>query len=102
MKHLKRMRVLLVLALCLSMFVAGSVVTASADDTVNSNLAETYSFADLPYHTGYSEFGYYEAGYTSYTLKATTGGNFFDASATNYNLQSFEEYHHLLHHQMHP
>ena len=33
-------------------FVAGGVVTASAGDAKNSNLAETYSFGDIPYHTG--------------------------------------------------
>ena len=86
MKHLKRIRVLLVLVLCLSMFVAGGVVTASAGDAKNSNLAETYSFGDIPYHTGYSEFGYYEAGYTSYTLKA----GLFNANAENYNLKAFD------------
>ena len=86
MKHLKRMRVLLVLALCLSMFVAGGVVTASAGDAESSNLYESYSFGDLPYHTGYSEFGYYEAGYTSYTLKA----GLFDVNAENYNLKAFD------------
>ena len=90
MKKLSGIKALIAVVLCACTFLSNGAMITFAADATNSNIAETYVFGDLPYHTGYSEFGYYEAGYTSYTLKATTGGNFFDASATNYNLQSFD------------
>ena len=83
MKQSKRINVLLALVLSLCMFLANGAIVTFAN---NSNIAQTYSFGDLPYHTGYSNFGYYNAGYTEYTMKA---GVFFKDMG-NYNLKPFD------------
>ena len=86
MKQSKRINVLLALVLSLCMFLANGAIVTFADNTNNSNIAQTYSFVDLPYHTGYSNFGYYNAGYVDYTLKV----GHLNAESTNYGLSSFD------------
>ncbi len=47
---------------------------------------QTYNVKDLPYHTWYSEFGYYNAGNVQYVMKAGQ----FNAAAENYGLTAFD------------
>lgn len=86
MKSQKRIGLLLALVICFCAVIGGGVSAAFADDAQNSALTETYSFVDLPYRTGYSNFGYYKDGYTDYTLKV----GLFDTTAENYNLKPFD------------
>ena len=84
MKKLSRIKALLAMLLCVCTLLSVGTVTAFADDASNSS--QTYSFNDLPYHTGYSNFGYFNAGHVDYTLKVGQ----FDASKENFNLKAFD------------
>ena len=86
MKKLSGIKAFLAIVLCACMFLSNGAMITFADDATNSNISETYSFVDLPYHTGYSEFGFYDAGYTEYTLKI----GLFDATKTDFNLIPFD------------
>ena len=70
-------------------YLRGGVLLSETQETAIAETAleaETYSFNDLPYHTGYSNFGYYDAGHVQYTLKFGA----FNANAANYGLQAFD------------
>ena len=74
---------------CKSYLRGGGVLLSETQETAIAETtleAETYSFNDLPYHTGYSNFGYYDAGHVQYTLKFGA----FNANAANYGLQAFD------------
>lgn len=80
----KKLTLLAAAVLCAGCIGGAASMQAKADAAVD--ISESYSFGDLPYHTGYSNFGYYDAGYVQYTLKFGA----FNESAENYGLQAFD------------
>lgn len=80
----KKLALLAAAVLCAGCIGGAASMQAKADAAVD--ISESYSFNDLPFHTGYSNFGYYDAGYVDYTMKI----GLFDATAENYGLQAFD------------
>ena len=66
--------------------VALSAARAEDGSGTAPDLSESYLIGDLPYHTHYSNFGYYDAGYVKYVMKAGR----FAASAAEYGLTAFD------------
>ena len=89
-RHNKKTALLLASLLCVGMMGTGAV-TAFAEETGDAptekaDLSYAYTVGDLPYHTGYSKFGYYATGYADYVMKAGV----FDSAAEGYGLTAFD------------
>lgn len=88
-KHNKKTALLLASLLCVGMMGTGAL-TAFAEETdvptEEIDLSASYTIGDLPYHTGYSNFDYYQTGYADYVMKA----GLFDSEAAGYGLTAFD------------
>lgn len=85
-KQHQKLSLVLSALLCVGAIGVGATMTTEKAAADSANISETYSFGDLPYHTGYSNFGYYDAGFSNYVLKV----GMFDANAANYGLKAFD------------
>ena len=84
MKKIGKIKMLIAMLVCVcTIFTMGTTIAFANED---GTATQTYSFSDLPYHTGYSNFGYYDAGMVEYTLKV----GLFDASKADFNLKAFD------------
>lgn len=88
--HNQRAAMLLASLLCVGMLGTGAVAALAEEGGESAgggvDLSVSYTIGDLPYHTWYSNFGYYDGGYIKYVMKA----GMFNASAENYGLTPFD------------
>ncbi|MGN1077071.1 MAG: hypothetical protein ACI4ST_01010 [Candidatus Gallimonas sp.] len=87
MSKTKRLSVAVLSALTFFCVAGGLPAVLSSAESEAGAQAETYSFGDLPYHTGYANFDYYTQK-SNADYKIMVG--LFDASITDYGLTAFD------------